>query len=220
MIFASRASLPGSTLGGETQVGRAVLVAALALSFVLVGPAHAQSNFTIQGAFDDVNDLAVVDFAHGGGPFRAFTSQWAGELADGTQIPPPATPAFEGFDAVLWLFDGPTGSYLDASDDGCFVVDCTGTIGGTTFVGGRRDAGSLGQFDTNLAAGDYTVVLSAFANYLNTPADNINNGFDNGGQANSFTSPNFRLHLLGIDSINEVTAPQASVSGPFIDLGA
>lgn len=94
------------------------------------------------------------------------------------------------------------------------------SIGRTTFVGGRRDAGSLGRFDTNLAAGDYTVVLSGFANYLNAPADNINNGFDNGGQANTFTGPNFRLNLLGIDSINDVTAPQASVSGPFMDLGA
>ncbi len=144
------------------------------------------------------------------------------QVQRGRETDPDATPPLDGFDAVLALFvgTGPPATLDSLNDDGCTVAGvvlpaCTQSIGGTAFTGGARD--SLLDLP-GLAAGDYTLILSAFANTPNGPTldDGYNGNVSIGTPDAGFVAPPFRVHLLGIDQILSIQSPNpVSISGPF-----
>ena len=108
-----------------------------------------------------------------------YTTSYAGGLnADGT------TSASEGFDPILTLFDG-TGAFLEQNDD-------------NTSAYNRPDAETGAVYDAfinrELAAGDYTLVVTQFDNFAKSQsglAGDLAQGFTRDGQGNFTSSLDF-----------------------------
>jgi hypothetical protein len=175
----------------------ALLTGALAAGLIYGAPQAQALDLTIGGAFDDPNDVLLVEFSVAGPgplvPFTAFTSNFD-----------PTNSLADAVDPFLTLFSG-TGdfAFLETEDDDGgdgFSADVNGVI----FSGGLFD--SLLDFD--LPAGDYTLGLSSFPNFAEGPL--LGNGYSNFG----FETGNFRVHLLGVDQILGTQGP-APISPSF-----
>ena len=107
-----------------------------------------------------------------------------------------------GFEPILTVFDNPTGNfiferYLSATGDSDFDVDRT------------------------LAAGDYKVVISTFANFLKQQPNilmprNIADGFENQGDFDS-RNPTFAFSINNVNLANSPAVPEpADIIGTIV----
>jgi len=181
----------------KPRVWQSALTTAALAAGLLCGAPHAQAlDLTIGGAFDDPDDVLLIEFSvDGSSPFVAFTSNFD-----------PTTGLTDPIDPILTLFSG-TGdfAFLEAvDDDGAqgFSADLNGVI----FTGDFFDS----LLDVSLPVGDYTLGLSSFPNFAEGPL--LGDGYSNFGF--DFGTGDFRVHLLGVDQILGTQGP-APVSPSF-----
>ena len=169
---------------------------------VLLGAAPANAaNFSFTGNLADSNDNQSFFFtANGASTVNLRSYSYAGGTnAAGTVI------AAGGFDPILSLFDG-TDTLIQTVDDGPDPVPADPTTG-------RR-------YDTNfsqaLAAGNYRVIISQYANFATGP--NFSNGFGgtNDPGFDGRTSA-WAVDVLGVEQASTPTA--TSVPEPADLLG-
>jgi len=181
----------------EFRSWKGALTAAALAAALLHGAPQAQAlDLTIGGAFDDPNDVLLIEFSVAGpGPFTAFTSHFD------PNNPLPSPP----IDPVLALFSG-TGdfAFLEAVDDDGAFLGFSADVNGVIFTGEFFDS----LLDLDLPAGAYTLGLSSFPNFAEGPA--LGNGYTDFG----FETGSFRVHLLGVDQILGTQGP-APVSPSF-----
>ena len=176
----------------------ALITGALAAALLHGAPPTQALDLTIGGAFDDPNDVLLIEFSVAGpgssAPFTAFTSNFD----PNHPLPSPS------IDPLLALFSG-TGDFavLGAEDDDGaqgFSADVDGVI----FTGGDFDS----LLDLDLPTGDYTLGLSSFPNFAEGLL--LGDGYTDFG----FEAGTFRVHLLGVDQILGTQGP-APVSPSF-----
>ncbi|WP_373541826.1 DVUA0089 family protein [Chamaesiphon sp.] len=106
-----------------------------------------------------------------------------------------ATISAGGFDPILTVFDNPTGN---------FIFEQNGTDTGATDF----------NVDRTLAAGDYRVVISAFANFLNQQPNplvprNIADGFENEGDFFG-REPDYAFDINNVNLVSTTAVPEPS----------
>jgi hypothetical protein len=183
----------------ESGIWKSALIAgALAAGFIYAPPNAQALDLTIGGAFDDPDDVFLVEFSVAGPSpsvlFTAFTSNF-----DPTNSLPDPT------DPILTLFSG-TGDFAvleDDNDDG--AQGFSAAVNGVIFTGEFLDS----LLDVSLPVGDYTLGVSSFPNFAEGPS--LGNGYSN---FDFGTGGNFRVHLLGVDEILGTQGP-APVSPSF-----
>ncbi len=155
---------------------------------VFVATNNAQAlDFDFSGVMANHNDVLLFNFTSGGvGNVTLFSSSWL----DGNH----------GFDPMLGLWDG-AGNLIDFQDDG-------GNIGTTYSNGVPYDHGNWDSYySSSIGAGNYTVSLSAYANFNN--GSNLSDGFSYDGQApisipswsqpaNGYQTGDYAFHILNV----------------------
>lgn len=148
----------------------------LALGFFLASPASAvliSPPTTVLGTFANDDDVQQFEFNLGTNSLVTFeTVSYAG--GDSVAFPGVTIPD-GGFDPFLWVFDD-IGTLIDAVDDGSPNVDPNTGAAFDSFL------------QSELTAGDYSVVVTQFGNFFNgLIGDNIALGFSQVGDP-GFTS--------------------------------
>lgn len=188
------------------MIRRALKSALAALSLTCACVAVPAANLSFTGALGGDNDVQLFSFTLAAdGDIALRTWSYAG----GTNAAGAAIPA-GGFDTVVSLFTGSGASALliGANDDGVGVATDPAT-------GFARDA-LLEVFA--LAAGEYTVALTQFANFANGPT--LGDGFLGAGDpAFNGRSSAWALDILGVDAAHVIAEPAALVLAMFA-LGA
>ncbi|MEM1238855.1 MAG: DVUA0089 family protein [Cyanobacteria bacterium P01_H01_bin.26] len=139
-------------------------VVAGAMVIALDGTALA-ANFSLSGSFTQDDDLQLFDFSVGTESTVTFITY---SYAGGTQIDGTVIPA-GGFDPVFSLFDS-AGTLIFQNDD-----DTSGVVANDPTTGQTYDS----LLEVNLAAGDYTLVLAQYGNFIN--GTNLADGFSQTG---------------------------------------
>jgi hypothetical protein len=145
-------------------MSRKLFLAALVVTAAVSAPAAA-ADFSFTGNLAGADDVAFFDFTlDSTSTVTLRTYSYAGGVnAAG------ATIARGGFDPILALFNKSSGALIGQNDDGGSLVPA--------------DPNTGNQYDTyfsqSLAAGTYTVSISAFSNFAIGP--NLSNGFSGGG---------------------------------------
>lgn len=148
----------------------------LALGFLLASPASAvlvTPPTTVLGQFSADDDVQQFEFNLGTNSIVTFeTVSYAG--GDAVAFPGVTIPG-GGFDPFLWVFDD-IGTLIDFADDGSPNVDVSTGAAFDSFL------------QSDLGAGDYSVVITQFGNFFNGfIGDNIALGFSAVGDP-GFTS--------------------------------
>ena len=171
------------------------LQAAVAATLLALGSAPALAadvSFTGMLSGDEAVQLFSFSIAGSSNVTLRTWSYAGGVNAAGLAI------AAGGFDTLVSLFsgNGSTAILIGANDDGVGVATDPGT-------GNAFDA-LLESF--SLAAGDYTVALTQFANFAAGPT--LGDGFIGSGSSGfDGRSSGWALDLLGVDSAHEVPLP-------------
>jgi len=156
------------------------------------------ANYSFTGTLANPNEVLLFDFSVGTtSDVTLRTYSYAGGTnAAGTVI------ANGGFDPILSLFDS-AGSMIDNNDDGDDDVPA--------------DPATGNQYDTylflpSLAAGSYTVSISAFSNF---PAgNNLSYGFENDGTFNGRTA-SWAFDVLGVGEATLQNVPEPATAALF-----
>jgi MYXO-CTERM domain-containing protein len=187
---------------------------AFAAALLAAAPASA-ADLTFTGNFGRDDNVLLFNFS-------IASAQTVGIRSTSWQSPDGG-----GFDPILYIADS-AGNIIQSQDDGSLTG--TLTVNGMTYNYGAYDS----FFDVALAAGNYTAIITQYANFANT--GNIAGGFSKDGNPNftfdegygGATQPMFngvwddndprtsfwRFHLLNVDSVtvvdpNPVPAPGA-----------
>jgi len=160
---------------------RTLLLAAVVSGSAIAMPAHA-TDFSFTGSFTTANDVQQFNFTVGA-PSIVTLRTWS--YAGGTNAASTLIPQ-GGFDPILSLFNS-SGLLIAENDDG----GC-GSVATDSVTGNCWDT----YLSQNLAAGDYTVAISAFSNFALGP--NLANGFEGGGSFSGRTV-NWAFDILNVN---------------------
>ena len=163
-------------------------LAATTCGFLKPAPAAAAS-LSFVGSFADPNQTFSTTFVTTASSLVNFRSYGYDGGTNAAEI----TISAGGFDPILTVFDNPTGN---------FIFEQNATATGTDF-----------NVDRTLEAGDYRVVISAFANFLNQQPNpsvprNIADRFENQGDFFG-RQPNyaFDINIANLASTTAVPEP-------------
>jgi hypothetical protein len=143
------------------------LLAALLLSLLYAGPAHAL-DFDFSGTFQNDDDSVLLNFSVASqSNITIFSSSWGdSETADDGYM------ANAGFDPILALWDS-SGNLINEQDDGH-------TVGSTVSNGVSYTHGSWDSyFQASLSAGDYIASITQYNNF--SVSNQLSDGFINDG---------------------------------------
>lgn len=172
-------------------------------ALTIIGSAHA-ADLPYTGSFNNANDRLSCEFTIAAPQTVTLRSySWGGgTMSDSTTIPA------GGFDPKLYVFDS-NGDLIDSQDD-----DSTDTV--AIYDDEYYDV--LLPLDT-LAAGTYTVVLTAYSNSpINSEiGDNISAGWDNEGDFDGYATT-YAFDLLNVDSGNCIVESSTPIQVPALPL--
>lgn len=161
--------------------------------------------FSFTGMLVGPNDVLMFQFTvDANSSITLRTYSYAGGTNAAGQVIPAG-----GFDPILALFDA-AGALIGQNDDGGANVPADPT------TGSRFD--TFFQPSAPLAAGTYTVTVSAFPNFANGP--NLSNGFTNNNSGFGNRTPNFAFDVLGATvATGPGTQTPTGPSGPLNVIG-
>ncbi|MGA7802889.1 MAG: DVUA0089 family protein [Gammaproteobacteria bacterium] len=157
-----------------------VLVGALAFA----GSASATPmNYSYQGAFTQDDNVQLFNFSVTGAASQVYLVSYGyagGTQADGTVV------SGGGLDTILTLFNGATGAYITANDDGSDSCFSGATSVAPGIVDGNYDPNTGVRYDTCFSSlinpGNYTVAVTEYDNFA--AGSNLSDGFQRDGQGN------------------------------------